>query len=99
MLEGQQGYAFQAKKPVLPAHLKPDEAQVAQLRGRRVLAFAGIGATLALWRLDIPWTDLWSAPGLALFSFEDMRPDLPLITSVVALTGDTLMMAWVATVR
>jgi len=30
-------------KPVLSAHLKPDEAQVAQLRGRRVLAFAGIG--------------------------------------------------------
>ncbi len=30
-------------KPVLPAHLKPDEAQVAQLRGKRVLAFAGIG--------------------------------------------------------
>lgn len=47
-------------------------------RGARwALAFAGIGATLALWRLDIPWTDLWSAPGLALFSFEDMRPDLP----------------------
>jgi tetraacyldisaccharide 4'-kinase len=30
-------------KPVLSAHLKPDAAQVAQLQGRRVLAFAGIG--------------------------------------------------------
>ncbi|MGY2903883.1 tetraacyldisaccharide 4'-kinase [Bradyrhizobium sp. URHC0002] len=30
-------------KPVLSAHLRPDEAQVAQLRGKRVLAFAGIG--------------------------------------------------------
>ena len=30
-------------KPVLSAHLKPHEAQVAQLRGKRVLAFAGIG--------------------------------------------------------
>lgn len=30
-------------KPVLSAHLKPDEAQVEQLRGKRVLAFAGIG--------------------------------------------------------
>jgi tetraacyldisaccharide 4'-kinase len=30
-------------KPVLSAHLKPDEAQVAALRGKRVLAFAGIG--------------------------------------------------------
>jgi len=30
-------------KPVLSAHLKPDAAQVAELRGKRVLAFAGIG--------------------------------------------------------
>jgi tetraacyldisaccharide 4'-kinase len=30
-------------KPVLRAHLTPDEASLAPLRGRRVLAFAGIG--------------------------------------------------------
>jgi len=30
-------------KPVLRAHLQPDAAQVASLRGKRVLAFAGIG--------------------------------------------------------
>jgi tetraacyldisaccharide 4'-kinase len=30
-------------KPVLRARLKPDEAQVVSLRGKRVLAFAGIG--------------------------------------------------------
>jgi len=30
-------------KPVLSAHLRPDEAVVAQLRDKRVLAFAGIG--------------------------------------------------------
>ena len=30
-------------KPVLRAHLKPDEAQLGLLRGKRVLAFAGIG--------------------------------------------------------
>jgi tetraacyldisaccharide 4'-kinase len=30
-------------RPVLPAHLKPDDASVASLGGRRVLAFAGIG--------------------------------------------------------
>ena len=30
-------------KPVLRAHLQPDAAQLASLRGRRVLAFAGIG--------------------------------------------------------
>jgi tetraacyldisaccharide 4'-kinase len=30
-------------KPVLRAHLRPDEASVGSLRGKRVLAFAGIG--------------------------------------------------------
>jgi tetraacyldisaccharide 4'-kinase len=30
-------------KPVLSAHLEPDAAQVTELRGKRVLAFAGIG--------------------------------------------------------
>jgi tetraacyldisaccharide 4'-kinase len=30
-------------RPVLRAHLKPDQTQVVSLRGRRVLAFAGIG--------------------------------------------------------
>ncbi len=30
-------------RPVLPAHLRPDDASVASLGGRRVLAFAGIG--------------------------------------------------------
>src|SRR4029077_21098550 len=30
-------------KPVLRARLKPDDASVASLRGKRVLAFAGIG--------------------------------------------------------
>ncbi|PDT77777.1 tetraacyldisaccharide 4'-kinase [Bradyrhizobium sp. C9] len=30
-------------KPILSAHLRPDEASLSALRGRRVLAFAGIG--------------------------------------------------------
>ena len=30
-------------KPVLPAHVRADDASVASLRGKRVLAFAGIG--------------------------------------------------------
>lgn len=30
-------------KPVLSAHIKPDDASLAALRGKRVLAFAGIG--------------------------------------------------------
>jgi tetraacyldisaccharide 4'-kinase len=36
------GIAAQGK-PVLSAHLKPDDGSVASLRGKRVLAFAGIG--------------------------------------------------------
>jgi tetraacyldisaccharide 4'-kinase len=36
------GIAAQGK-PVLSAHLRPDDASVASLRGKRVLAFAGIG--------------------------------------------------------
>src|SRR5258706_12787333 len=31
-------------KPVRSAHLKPDDVSVAALRGKRVLAFAGIGS-------------------------------------------------------
>jgi tetraacyldisaccharide 4'-kinase len=31
------------KRPVLSAHLRPDDASAASLRGKRVLAFAGIG--------------------------------------------------------
>jgi tetraacyldisaccharide 4'-kinase len=41
---GQVAAAIAAQgRPVLSAHLKPDDAQVAQLRDKRVLAFAGIG--------------------------------------------------------
>ncbi|MDE2400247.1 MAG: ABC transporter permease subunit [Burkholderiales bacterium] len=72
-----------------------------QLRQRSIRwsgAFAGIGAALAVDRLDIPWADLWSAPGVSLLSFQSMAPDRPFITTVLAQTGDTLMMAWVATV-
>jgi tetraacyldisaccharide 4'-kinase len=37
-------------KPVLRAHLTPDEASLASLRGRRVLAFAGIGDPIRFFR-------------------------------------------------
>jgi tetraacyldisaccharide 4'-kinase len=37
-------------RPVLSAHLKADEASVASLRGKRVLAFAGIGDPLRFFR-------------------------------------------------
>jgi tetraacyldisaccharide 4'-kinase len=37
-------------KPVLPAHLRPDDASVAPLRGKRALAFAGIGDPIRFFR-------------------------------------------------
>jgi tetraacyldisaccharide 4'-kinase len=37
-------------KPVLAAHLKPDDGSVATLRGRRALAFAGIGDPVRFFR-------------------------------------------------
>lgn len=37
-------------KPVLLAHLRPDEASVTSLRGKRVLAFAGIGDPMRFFR-------------------------------------------------
>jgi tetraacyldisaccharide 4'-kinase len=37
-------------KPVMPAHLKADDASVASLRGKRVLAFAGIGDPARVFR-------------------------------------------------
>jgi tetraacyldisaccharide 4'-kinase len=37
-------------KPVLRAHLTPDEASLASLRGQRVLAFAGIGDPIRFFR-------------------------------------------------
>ncbi len=37
-------------KPVLSAHLRPDDASLAPLRGKRVLAFAGIGDPVRFFR-------------------------------------------------
>jgi tetraacyldisaccharide 4'-kinase len=37
-------------KPVLSAHLRPDDASIASLRGKRVLAFAGIGDPVRFFR-------------------------------------------------
>jgi tetraacyldisaccharide 4'-kinase len=37
-------------RPVLSAHLRADDASVASLRGKRVLAFAGIGDPLRFFR-------------------------------------------------
>lgn len=72
--------------------------QLRQRPLRWTLGLAALGAVWALLRLDIPWADLWQAPGLSLVSLADLRPDLPFVTTVLGQTGDTLMMAWAATV-
>lgn len=65
---------------------------------RWTLLWAGLGASLAWYRLDIPWADLLSPSGLSLFSFEGGWPERDVVTTVLAQTVDTLMMAWAATV-
>lgn len=72
--------------------------QLRQRPLRWTLGLAALGAVWALLRLDIPWADLWQAPGLSLLSLADLRPDVPFVTTVLGQTGDTLMMAWAATV-
>jgi tetraacyldisaccharide 4'-kinase len=80
-------------KPVLRARLKPDEAQVASLRGKRVLAFAGIGDparffnTLRASRIDVvrerPFADHHVYSGTEIESLweEARRGGLTLVTT------------------
>ena len=72
-----------------------------QLRHRPLrwtLALAALGSAWAFWQLDIPWADLWHGTGLSLLNFDDLLPDVPFALTVLGQTGDTLMMAWAATV-
>ena len=72
----------------------------AQLRRRRLrwsLGLAALGTAAALHQLDIPWADLWNSQAPALFTFDHLAPDAPFLRTVGAQIGETLMMAWVAT--
>lgn len=76
------------------------EVVSAQLRRRRLgwtLGFAAIGTALALHQLDIPWADLWTSQAPPLFTFDKLALDVPFIQTVATQIGETLMMAWVAT--
>ena len=73
----------------------------AQLRQRSVrwsLAFAGLGGALAFYQLDIPWGDLLTSTAPSMFTFDKLTFDRSFIHTVLGQIGDTLMMAWVATV-
>ncbi len=72
----------------------------AQLRRRDVrwsLSLAVIGAAWALHQLDIPWADLLNSQAPPLLSFDNLVLDAAFMQTVATQIGETLMMAWVAT--
>jgi tetraacyldisaccharide 4'-kinase len=96
-------------KPVLSAQLKPDEASVAALRGKRVLAFAGIGdparffQTLRASGVDVvrgrafPDHHLFSEREIEGLSAEAKRDALTLVTTekdLARLHGGEGMLPW-----
>jgi len=72
-------------------------AQLRQRRLRWALSLAAIGTAWALHQLDIPWADLWSSQAPPLLTFDNLVLDAPFVQTVSAQIGETLMMAWVAT--
>jgi phosphonate transport system permease protein len=77
------------------------EVVSAELRKRSFrwsLAFAGLGGAFAFYKLDIPWGDLFTSSAPSMFSFDNLAFEPHFISTVVGQIGETLMMAWVATV-
>jgi phosphonate transport system permease protein len=72
-------------------------AQLRQRPLRWTLGLAAIGTAWALHQLDIPWADLWSSQAPPLLTFDNLMLDWPFVRTVSAQIGETLMMAWVAT--
>lgn len=62
------------------------------------LAFAGVGGALAFYKLDIPWADLFTSASPSMFSYDNLSYEPHFISTVFGQIGETLMMAWVATV-
>ncbi|WP_290876907.1 ABC transporter permease [Aquabacterium sp.] len=72
----------------------------AQLRQRALawsVGLATLGSAWALHQLDIPWADLWHSDAPPLFTLDHLAPDAVFLRTVGAQVGETLMMAWVAT--
>ncbi|MBI3382061.1 MAG: ABC transporter permease subunit [Aquabacterium sp.] len=72
-------------------------AQLRQRRARWSLGLAAMGSAWALHQLDIPWADLLSSQAPPLLTFDKLVLDAPFVQAVAAQIGETLMMAWVAT--
>lgn len=62
------------------------------------LGLSAVGALWAWLRLDVPWADLFSGAGLALMPRMDtLAIDQAFLKVAAGQIGDTLLMAWVAT--
>jgi phosphonate transport system permease protein len=72
-------------------------AQLRQRALRWTLGLATLGTAWALHQLDIPWADLLSSQAPPLFTLDNLLIDPPFVQTVLAQIGETLMMAWVAT--
>jgi phosphonate transport system permease protein len=60
--------------------------------------FATAGTVAAVVQLDIPWSDLWSSTSAAMFQFDNLQVDPQFIRTTLWQIGETLAMAWAATV-
>ncbi len=68
-----------------------------RVRLRWTLLLAAIGAVVAWARLDIPWSELWSSQAPGLLTLDDLVLDRAFVTTVAAQVGETVLMAWAAT--
>jgi phosphonate transport system permease protein len=65
---------------------------------RWVLGLAALGAVLACHQLDIPWGDLFTSTAPPLLAWSGLAVDGAFLRTMLGQIGETLMMAWVATV-
>jgi phosphonate transport system permease protein len=65
---------------------------------RWTLGFASFGTIASLIVLDIPWRDLFGGGGASMFVFSGLHVDSAFLRTALGQVGETLMMAWAATV-
>jgi phosphonate transport system permease protein len=64
---------------------------------RWTLGLGAAGTAWALTQLEIPWSELWTSQAPPLFTLDNLVVDAPFLRTVGSQIGETLMMAWVAT--